>query len=180
MRPQPDKLAAPTELHVVIVDEDHCVGTATNLIVVAWRRQTTARAMDSVRRSALDLYSRNPKGICVMQIVCVGAKPPDSRAREAITRFLQAGETAIKHSSLVHEGMGFVAASIRAFMAGIYLVNRPQFAHKLFDSVEGAARWHAEQQQGLGLDDPRRIEKLAREVERIASTKDSAARDRTS
>lgn len=138
-------------LRVLEVDQDHLKGTAWNMLFMIWHKRTTAFAMDRARDLVGDLSRTHPGGIGVLQVVEVGAIPPDAAARQAIGRFLSAGEGHVRHSSVIHEGAGFGAAGVRAVMAGIYMLQRPKFPHVVFASVAGAARWHAEHQRELGL-----------------------------
>jgi hypothetical protein len=138
-------------LRVLEVDQDHIKGTAWNMLFMIWHKRTTGLAMDRARELLLEVSRAHPGGIGVLQVVEVGAVPPDSAARQAIHRFLAAGEGHVRHSSVIHEGAGFGAAGVRAVMAGIYMLGRPKFPHVVFASVAGAARWHAEHQAELEL-----------------------------
>lgn len=163
----PHPMALPTRtdsaFRLLEVDANHAKGVAFNMLFMIWRVETKHDAMTRAGRIVLDLHARYPEGVGVLQVVDVGAKPPDAGARAGISEFLKLGAGVIRHSSVVHEGQGFGAAAVRAVMASIHMMHRPQYTHTTFSSLTQASTFHASHQQGLGRRET--AETIARQVE---------------
>ena len=70
---------------------------------------------------------RHPEGIGVLQVVETSAsRPPDEAARKVFSQALDVCDKYVKHHSVVHEGSGFKAASVRAIVMGVYMVHQPK------------------------------------------------------
>jgi hypothetical protein len=130
-------------LRIIGVDEDHGKATSGNMLLVVWKKLTTAQACIGVTRDLSELARRYPQGVGVLQVLEINATPPDAEAREKVLEFLHFCGGRVTHHSLVYGGSGFRAAAVRAIIAGFYLAARPRFAHKVFASLPQAVEWHA-------------------------------------
>lgn len=152
MPPMPVTAFSPgvPDLRVFDVDANHGKAHAKNMLFIVWQKETTAAAYARAAEVILSLALRFPKGIGVLQTVESGAVPPDQAARTKFVKVIEACETRVAHYSVVHEGAGFKAASVRAIMVGVYAYARPTFPHKIFGSLREAARWHVQRQSETG------------------------------
>lgn len=130
-------------LRIIGVDEDHGKATSGNMLLVVWKKLTTAQACMGVTRDLAELARRYPEGVGVLQVLETNATPPDAKAREKVLEFLRFCDGRVTHHSLVYGGSGFRAAAVRAIIASFYLAARPRFAHKVFASLAEALEWHA-------------------------------------
>lgn len=135
------------------MDIHHAKAVASNMVFIVWGRETTARAYGRAGELIKELGEQFQEGIGVLQTVEEGAVPPDAAARSEFLRVLRESEKHVKHYSVLHEGSGFKAASVRAIMASVYMYTRPQFAHRLFSSLNEAAAWHSLRQREIGHQD---------------------------
>jgi hypothetical protein len=130
-------------LRIISVDDDHGKATSGNMLLVVWKKLTTAQACMGVTRDLGELARRCPEGVGVLQVLEANATPPDARAREKVLEFLRFCDGRVTHHSLVYGGSGFRAAAVRAIISSFYLAARPRFAHKVFASLPEAVEWHA-------------------------------------
>lgn len=139
-----------SDLRVFEVDANHGKAHAKNMLFIVWQKETTAAAYARAAEVILSMAQRFPNGIGVLQTVETGALPPDQAARKKFVKVIEACESRVGHYSVVHEGAGFKAASVRAIMLGVYGYARPTFPHKIFGSLREAARWHVQRQSETG------------------------------
>lgn len=133
---------------VVEIDEDHVVATGHNLLFMVWRRRTLAAAFRRATAAMKTLAIRSPGGIGVCQVVELESVPPDNEARTAFQEYLRLPD--VSHGTLIHEGAGFKAASVRAVMAGVMALARPAFKLNICSSVAEATRFHAQMLEKQG------------------------------
>ncbi len=155
---------APTvgePFRLVDVDEDHAKAVAFNMLFLVWRRRTLGPAYRRGMTLVRDLSARFPEGVGVCQLVEVNASPPDSDTRRAFVEFMKID--GVKHFSVLHDGTGFKAASVRAVMSSVHMLARPKFKFAVHNSVLAAAAWHAAAQAELGRrETPEIIERVIR------------------
>lgn len=158
------KGAVAQGVEIVAFDENHIKGIAFNMIFMVWKRQTTAPAFREGIRLQGELGAKFPKGIGVLHVIDPGASPPDKPARDAFVEAIQL--PFVRHLSVVHEGLGFKAASVRAIMSGVNALARPQFEHAVHNSLTSAAHWHAQKNIRLGQrETAARIEQVVRSLD---------------
>lgn len=158
-----DLVRAPPNLRLVEIDEDHAKSVLHNMLIIVWKKHTTAEAFSRVPNIVQQIAALHREGVGMLQVVETGAFPPDSAARAEFLRNVEVSGLVIRHFSIVHEGTGFKAASVRAIMSGLYLYARPKFPNEIFNSLRGAAEWHAKEQRGIGrLDSPETLEGAVR------------------
>lgn len=132
------------------LDEHHIAVAAFNMVFVYWAKETQLASFKRVCDTLTRLSSVYPEGVGVCQIVGLQAVPPGSETRVEITRLMteRAGGR-LMHYSIVHEGSGFKAASVRAIVSASHMLARTKTNLAVFSSVSDASVWHASQQQLL-------------------------------
>jgi len=143
---------APTTFQLVDIDEDHVKGIASNMLYLVWRFETRPSAFRGVLQLARELGARFREGIGVCHVVEVEAFRPNAETRELFLRLWP--EAPVKHYSVIHEGTGFKAASVRAIVAHTHARACRNCAHAVHRTVRDAAHWHAHQQARLGINNP--------------------------
>lgn len=119
---------------------DHLVGTVDQVLLIVWRVRTLVTAVDRIQMAYDELVANCPEGIGLLNIVEQTAPMPGSDARERIATFLREASR-VSASAVAFEGTGFRAAAVRSVVAGLALLARQAFPHKIFPTVETAAEW---------------------------------------
>lgn len=130
------------ELTLFEHDDQHGVGAWRNLLIVVWRKDTRAAAVDGVSAVLTELTRRH-RDVALLQVIEEGATAPDADARRALSAMLRQHGGAIRCSAIVYEGDGFRAATLRAVVTGIALLSRPAYPHVVFASTIAAINWTA-------------------------------------
>jgi hypothetical protein len=143
-------------------DDHHVTAAWFNMVFAYWHRETQWAPFRRVCSKLAELAVSYAEGVGVCQIVGLLATPPDSETRVEITRLIKHGVGGhLKHYSVVHEGRGFKAASIRAVISASQMMARSKTNVAVFSTIAGAADWHVRQQQAIGRNEPaRRIEEI--------------------
>ncbi|MGA7119724.1 MAG: hypothetical protein WBY94_06480 [Polyangiaceae bacterium] len=148
------------------LDEDHVKAIAFNMLFVVWRKRTLAAVYRRSMAIASELSAQFPEGVGVCQIVEVDTTPPDSDARRAFVEFMKVDT--VRHFSVIHDGTGFKAASVRAIMSSVHMLGRPKFKMAVHSSVPAAAAWHAVEQVAIGRrETPELIERVVRGLRQL-------------
>lgn len=132
------------------LDEHHIAIAAFNMVFVYWAKETQLASFKRVYDTLIRLATSYPEGVGVCQVVGLQAIPPGSETRAEITRLMTervGGHLA--HYSIVHEGSGFKAASVRAIVSASHMLARTKANLGVFSSISDAAAWHASQQHLL-------------------------------
>ena len=116
-----------------------------------WRRRTTLEAFTRGTLLARQLAQQLQSKLVVCQVIDVDAVPPDAETRLAFAEFLRLD--CIAHSVVIHDGVGFKAASVRAIVNLQLLLAKPRFPHALYSTVKQAAAALAGAQGALGRTD---------------------------
>lgn len=119
------------------------------MYVVIWRHETRADAVVAVRAQLTEFAQSHTGGMGLLTIVEKDAPIPSGDTRRALARVLGDFSSDIKASAVVFEGDGFSAAAVRSMVAGLTLVARQAYPHKVFANVSEACAW-------LGPQMPRR------------------------
>lgn len=133
---------------LVEIDSDHVKATAFNMLFLVWCIHTHAGAYRRGIRAASQLAARFKEGVGVCHYLEIEAVAPSAETRKAFVDFLRLPD--LKHFSVIHEGGGFKAASVRAVVAGVHALGRPTCQHSVHRSIAEAAEWHAARQAELG------------------------------
>lgn len=120
------------------------------MVFAYWARETQLssfrRCCDQLSRLALAC----PEGVGICQVVGLEAVPPSTETRGEITKLMKdsVGGRLI-HYSIVHEGTGFKAASVRAIVSASHMLANTATHLAVFNSITEAAKWHAKEQAAL-------------------------------
>ncbi len=139
---------AASKFQLLESDLHHLKAAAGNFLFMIWRRETQAAAFTRGVGLARELGKRQGAKIGVCQVVELEAVPPDAEARRAFQQLLELD--CVAHSSVIHDGTGFKAASVRAIVNLQILLTKPKFPHRVFGSVQEAAAFHAASEAPLG------------------------------
>jgi len=151
---------------LVELDGDHAKAIAFNMLFVVWRKRTLAAVYRRSMAIAAELAVQFPEGVGVCQTVEVDTTPPDGDARRAFVEFMKVDT--VKHFSVIHDGTGFKAASVRAIMSSVHMLGRPKFRLAVHSSVPAAAAWHAVEQVAIGRrETPEMIERVVRGLRQL-------------
>jgi hypothetical protein len=135
---------------LIDIDDHHAKASAFDMLLIVWKKETQASAYARLITLVIQMGELHPEGIGLLQVVETSASPPDEAARKAFSQSLGVCDKYVKHHSVVYEGSGFKAASVRAIMMGVYMVRRPKFEHLVANSLLRAAQWHEAEQRKLG------------------------------
>jgi hypothetical protein len=112
-----------------------------NLVVAFWDRDVPLATIDELGALLRSVRSRYP-AFGVLVWVAPSTLGIQSREEQAaISRTMRANADGFRGLAYVHVGDGFVAATIRASIAGINLLARPKHQVKVFAKTEPALRW---------------------------------------
>lgn len=149
---------------VEIIDRDdhHVIAAWQNMVFAYWHKETKRAPFLRVCAKLGELGALHKEGVGVCQIVGLLATPPDSATRVEITHLIKDGvDGQLKHYSIVHEGTGFKAASVRAIISASQMMARSKTKVAVFGTIAEAARWHEARQLAIGRTDAaRRIEQI--------------------
>jgi cytochrome c556 len=146
----PSRVVA-AELHEVT--RDHVVFTWRNVTCAVFKRETTLGGVRTIQRVYDDLAGKFPEGVLMVTIVEEGAPMPVVEVRDALAKFLASGAGRSKMSAVIHEGIGFRAAAVRAVVTGLAMVAKLPYPHKVFATPTDAARWFSLGDQPFDADD---------------------------
>lgn len=128
------------EPQLYYADPDVALCSARNVFVVIWRVNTTVAAVQRVDQTCEQFAAAHPDGIGHVTIVEQSAPMPPNDARDRLALYLRES-THIKASAVAFEGTGFRAAAVRSVVAGLALIARQPFPHKIFPTLETASDW---------------------------------------
>ncbi len=142
-----------TAAELAEVTRDHVVFTWNNVACAVFKRETTLGGVRTIQRAYDDLAARFPSGVFMVTIVEDGAPMPVVEVRDALAKFLASGAGRTTMSAVIHEGVGFRAAAVRAVVTGLAMVARLPYPHKVFGTPTDAARWFSLGDPPLDADD---------------------------
>jgi hypothetical protein len=149
------------------LDEHHIAVAAFNMVFVYWAKETQLASFRRVCDTLTRLASSHAEGVGVCQLVGLQAIPPNAETRTEITRLMteRAGGR-LMHYSIVHEGSGFKAASVRAIVSASHMLARTKANLAVFSSLSDASAWHAAQQRLLKrIESPQLIAGVIRDLQ---------------
>jgi hypothetical protein len=136
---------------IIEVDEHHAKATAFNMLFQLWCKETQPEAFRRGRETLDKLATLHREGVGACNILDEKALPPSEAARDEITKMIKhGGGGQLKHYSVLFEGMGFKAASVRAVVSAAHMLARTKTNLAVFGSAGEAADWHAEQGRLIG------------------------------
>ncbi len=120
------------------------------MVFAYWARETQQASFRKACDHLARLAGAHPEGVGICQIVGLEAVPPSTEARTEITKLMKdAVGGRLKHYSVVHEGTGFKAASVRAIVSASHMLAQTTSHLAVFSSITEAAKWHAKEQVEL-------------------------------
>ncbi|HVJ22081.1 MAG TPA: hypothetical protein VM686_42035 [Polyangiaceae bacterium] len=149
----------PHGLQIVQVDNEHAIGIWGEFMLAVWRRKTELAAVQHLRHKLGDLGARYPSGTATISVIEQTAVPPDNDARKELSAVLTTPR--LQCSSLVYEGTGFQAATVRGVVTAITLLRTHPVPHVIHASVREGVQWSL---KTLGKSDSG---KLAADLERV-------------
>lgn len=150
---------------------DHVIAEWSNVLLTTWRRTVTSEGLEVSRVASHDVYSRNPGGVVVFNIVDHAVPIPPTSVRTKASDVLRETGGHVLCTVTVIEGEGFWASAARAAVATITLFSRAPHPHRVFGSVGAGATWAAEHLlAGQSEDTLVRVAAQLRERGREAST----------
>src|SRR5262249_31253721 len=103
---------------VHVLDDNHCMASWRNFVIVILRKDTTAEAVSQLR-ALLQKIQTTSDAICLLTVVEPNAPPPPSEVRDALAGVLGEFGKLIKFSAVAFEGSGFRAAMVRGVVTGL-------------------------------------------------------------
>lgn len=113
--------------------------------IIIFHRNTTVPGVAALANAASRFAEARPNGIGTVTIVEETAPMPPSDARAALAKALDDHSERVRVSAVAYEGTGFRAAAVRSVVAGLTMVARQPYPHKVFATVEEAMVWMAPQ-----------------------------------
>jgi len=130
---------SPAQL--VALEKDYCLATWHEIFILIWRHETTLDGLRALDHALRDHERTYPGGCGLLTIIEQGAPMPSSDVRTAMARFMTEAARIIKSSAVTFEGAGFRAAAVRGVVTGLTMLARQPYPHKVFATVDEAARW---------------------------------------
>jgi hypothetical protein len=128
------------QIEVLYAGEGFALACCGSLFVTVLRLPVTGEGLREMRKHIQRHHDKNGgqvAGLTVIEPSAAQAAPKEVREESAgLTKDFQG-----RASAIVIEGDGFRAGATRAFVAAIYLVNRPRFPNKIFANVDDAVTW---------------------------------------
>lgn len=121
-------------------DARQALASCGNVFVTVLRAPMTIEAVEPLRRESLRMSQRFA-GKCVSLAIIepTAASPASPEVREATASF--ARESHVMAAAIVIEGSGFRPAATRTLVAGMYLVTKKSYPHKIVATAEEGAAW---------------------------------------
>jgi hypothetical protein len=134
-------LVEPPE--IVTIDRDHLVATWRDVLVVNWRVEVTMHAVRRLRSVLGEFAAARPAGIATFVVLDAGALVPGHEPRNETASVLRQFEAHTLASCVVIDGQGFRAAAFRSVIAGLSLITRVPYPHRVFGTIDAASDWLA-------------------------------------
>ncbi len=119
---------------------EHVIGSWNNVSLIIWRGMTDLDAVDLSRKVTQELGQTHSDGVGLLTIIEKAAPMPPGEARSQIAEFFSSA-TYIKASAVAFEGEGFRAGAVRSVVAGLTMLARQPFPHKIFATLKEATDW---------------------------------------
>jgi serine/threonine protein kinase len=134
-------LRSPPPLRGVrYADENLALARSGNINISVLRRPLTLDGIAQMRRESRHMFGDAPDRYAALAVIEPGAANAVSpEVREASAEF--AREFKIRGAAIVIEGTGFRPAATRTLIAGLYLMTKKAYPHKIFENLDDAAAW---------------------------------------
>jgi hypothetical protein len=152
------------EVKLEVNNADVVIAVWDRVVVAVFRGRTTVAGLRSGREVIAQHAAACNGPILLLTLIEANAPLPQLDARVEIITLLKEANGKVERSGIVFEGEGFRASTVRAIVAGVSLFSRPEFPHRIFASVGGAARFLVGGRNG-GMG-PHRVIRVANEARR--------------
>jgi hypothetical protein len=124
-------------------DAKQALGSCGNVFVTVLRQPMTMDVIEPLRREQRKM-SQRCAGKCVTLAIIesTAMSHPSPQVREATASFAKEG--GILGAAILLEGSGFRAAAIRTLVAGMYLVSKKSYLHRIVQTTDEGAAWLVE------------------------------------
>lgn len=146
-----------------------------DVFIAAWRATTTLMGARRVGIVMERFAARHPQGISLVMIVEPHCDMPDGATRDLIAKDMKRHESFTRHATMIYEGSGFKAATIRSIMVGLQMLSRQAAPTKVCATVAEGAHWLAEMRSGKL--DAARLEARIAELRRASDGVGAASAD---
>jgi hypothetical protein len=155
---------AAMDIKLEVNNSDVVIAVWDRVVVAVFRGRTTVAGLRSGREVIAQHAAACNGPILLLTLIEANAPLPHLDARVEIITLLKEANGKVERSGIVFEGEGFRASTVRAIVAGVSLFSRPEFPHRIFSSVGGAARFLVGGRNG-GMP-PHRVIRVANEARR--------------
>ena len=128
-------------VETAFVDGGVAVGGVGNVFITISRHRAEVDTLRRMRTALTSHFKRWPAGvgtISVMESTSYSGQVTHDE-REEMAKMSR--DYAARAVALVIEGTGFRPAAIRTMLAGLYLVSRPTYPRRIFDTVDHGIGW---------------------------------------
>lgn len=123
--------------------------------LLVWNQRSSAQGIDHAYAALAARAGAHAGGMVLVNVVPrQPTRPPDEETRAAMRRAMASPVPALRGVCTIHEGEGFVAASIRALVARLAM-SRAGVPFRFFRDANEAAAWAAELLRAPGIDGAR-------------------------
>jgi serine/threonine protein kinase len=138
---------------VDFADEQLAFAPVGHVLVTVLRQPLTLDGIEQMRAASRRVFGSQPQRYATLSIIeptAAGQVSAEVRAASAAL----AREFKIHSAAIVIEGTGFRPAATRTLIAGLYLVTKKEYAHKILETPAAGASWLAARlaQSGLPVD----------------------------
>lgn len=121
-------------------DERLAIGSVGSTYITLLHRPLTVEGVAEMRYQAKRIFERtHGKHVTIAVIEPSAASPASAEVRAGSAEL--AREFPILGAAIVLEGSGFRPAATRTLIAGMYLVTRKAYPHKIFENARDGAAW---------------------------------------
>jgi hypothetical protein len=126
------------ELHYA--DREHAIGSIGNVFINIIRQPSTVPMVQEIRRQVERHFRRwNNQCVSIAVLEPTAAQSVPREVRDATAALTQAFPSLA--AATVIEGTGFRAAATRTAVAGLFLLSRPPFPHRVFGTLDEGTSW---------------------------------------
>jgi hypothetical protein len=126
-------------VEVLFADEGMVLANLNGVFLNVVRRPSNLDDLVRVRRELEKHFKKYPQVASIAVIEPAAAQSPPKEFREATSALTRDFKSLC--AAIVIEGEGFRAAASRTLIAGIYLINRAGYPHKICANTDDAANW---------------------------------------
>jgi hypothetical protein len=116
------------------------LGAWSNMAITDLRGAVRREHIGDIARCYRSLQKQYPKGLAVVTLIPGGTPMGDASIRSESSKMLEDFAGVLQHVSIVLEGSGIWAATMRTVLRGMTIVARTPYTVKVHDEVESAAR----------------------------------------